>query len=82
MQLCCVNKSAMSIVNNPVQHDRTKHIEIGKQFIKDNLDRCIVLRTHPDIGFQIANIFSKRLPQDRFQDLVGKLGMINIYLPT
>ncbi|KAA0042053.1 Retrovirus-related Pol polyprotein from transposon TNT 1-94 [Cucumis melo var. makuwa] len=30
--------SAISIANNPVQHDRTKHVEIDRHFIKERLD--------------------------------------------
>jgi hypothetical protein len=32
------NISAMNIANNLVQHDRTKHIEIDRFFIKEKLD--------------------------------------------
>ena len=32
------NKIAMSIANNPIQHDRTKHVEIDRHFIKEKLD--------------------------------------------
>ena len=38
MKLYCDNKSAINIAHNPVQHDRTKHIEIGRHFIKEKLD--------------------------------------------
>lgn len=34
MRLYCDKKSAINIVHNPVQHDRTKHVEINRQFIK------------------------------------------------
>jgi hypothetical protein len=27
-RLCCDNKSAINIANNPIQYDRTKHVEI------------------------------------------------------
>jgi len=39
MQLYFDNKSVMNIVNDPVQHNKTKHIEIDSHFIKDNLDK-------------------------------------------
>nr|KYP72092.1 Retrovirus-related Pol polyprotein from transposon TNT 1-94 [Cajanus cajan] len=44
--------------------------------------RGFVITTHVLTELQIADIFTKELPQGRFQDLVGKLGMIDIHLPT
>ncbi|XP_059640054.1 uncharacterized mitochondrial protein AtMg00810-like [Cornus florida] len=35
--LYCDNKSAISIVANPVQHDRTKHIEVDRHFIREKI---------------------------------------------
>nr|KYP42345.1 Copia protein [Cajanus cajan] len=67
MQLYCDNKSAMSIVHNPIQHDKTKHIKINRHFIKDNLDRGFVITTHVPTELQIADIFTKGFPQGRFQ---------------
>jgi hypothetical protein len=38
MKLYCDNKAAISIAQNPVQHDHTKHVEIDRHFIKEKID--------------------------------------------
>lgn len=38
MQLYCDNHVAREIVNNPVQHDCTKHVEVDRHFIEEKLD--------------------------------------------
>ena len=42
MNLYCDNKVAIQIAQNPVQHDRTKHVEVDRHFIKENLDEKII----------------------------------------
>ena len=42
MRLYCDNKAAISIAYNPVQHDRTKHMEIDCRFIKKKLENTII----------------------------------------
>ena len=42
MGLACDNKSAISIAHSPVQHDRTKHLEIDRHFIKEKLDDGLI----------------------------------------
>jgi len=51
IQLYSDNKSTMSIAYNPIQHNRTKQIKIGRYFITDNLDRSLVVTIHDPIGF-------------------------------
>ncbi|XP_071698474.1 secreted RxLR effector protein 161-like [Rutidosis leptorrhynchoides] len=36
-QIFCDNEAAIAISENPVQHDRTKHVEIARHFIKEKL---------------------------------------------
>lgn len=38
MKLFCGNQDAHDIAHNPVQHDRTKHVEADKFFIKEKLE--------------------------------------------
>ena len=42
MRLYCDNKVAIAIAHNPVLHDRTKHVEVDKHFIKKKLDSGII----------------------------------------
>ena len=42
MTLYCDNKPIISIAHNPVQHDRTKHVEVDRHFIKEKLDSGLI----------------------------------------
>lgn len=64
LNVWCDNKSAISIANNPVQHDRTKHVEIDRFFIKEKLDERIIKITHVSSANQVA-VFDKRLGNQR-----------------
>ena len=43
IQLYCDNKSAIAIAQNPVQHDRIKHVKIDRHFIKENIEEGIII---------------------------------------
>lgn len=82
MKLYCDNKSAISIVHNPMQHDRTKLIEIDRYFIKEKLDSGLICTPYVSTRGQLADILTKGLSSSVFESFVSKLGMVNIYSPA
>ena len=56
MKLYCDNKSAISIAHNLVQHDRTKHIEIDRHFIKEKLENGLITILYVSSSNQLADI--------------------------
>ncbi|GKE73460.1 hypothetical protein Tco_1535501 [Tanacetum coccineum] len=73
--LYCDNKSAIALCCNNVQHSRAKHIDIRYHFIKEKLENGIVELYFFRTEYQLADIFTKPLPRERFNFLIDKLGM-------
>jgi hypothetical protein len=60
MRVWCDNKFAINIATNPVQHDRTKHVEIDRFFIREKDDGTLEL-SHVNSSGQIADCLTKDL---------------------
>ncbi|GJV97504.1 hypothetical protein Tco_1549081 [Tanacetum coccineum] len=73
--LYCDNKSAIALCYNNVQHSRAKHIDIRYHFIKEQVENGIVELYFVRTEYQLADIFTKPLPRERFNFLIDKLGM-------
>ena len=82
INMFCDNQATIKIARNPVHHDRTKHVEIDRHFIKEKLDAGIVNLLYTPTRTQIADVLTKALPRTSFEELSYKLGLINIYLPA
>ena len=59
MKLFCDNKAVISIAQNSVQHDWTKHIKIDQHFIKENLEVRFICIPFVTITDHIADILTK-----------------------
>ncbi|GKC44720.1 retrovirus-related pol polyprotein from transposon TNT 1-94 [Tanacetum coccineum] len=73
--LYCDNKSAIALCCNNVQHSRAKHIDARYHFIKEQVENEIVELYFVRTEYQLADIFTKPLPRERFNFFVKKLGM-------
>ena len=64
----CDNVSAVYLSTNPVQHQRTKHVEIDLQFVRDRVAIGDVRVLHVPTTSQFADIFTKGLPSSTFSE--------------
>ncbi|GJW63593.1 retrovirus-related pol polyprotein from transposon TNT 1-94 [Tanacetum coccineum] len=74
--IMCDNKGAIDLSKNPVQHSRTKHIEIRHHFLRDNVQKGhISIEKVPSVD-NIADILTKPLKHESFNYLRLGLGMM------
>ena len=71
----CDNVSAIYLAGNPVQHQRTKHIEMDIHFVHEKVARGQVRVLHVPSCYQIADIFTKGLPLVLFEDFRDSLSV-------
>ncbi|GJU25036.1 integrase, catalytic region, zinc finger, CCHC-type containing protein [Tanacetum coccineum] len=73
--LYCDNQSAIALSCNNVHHTRSKHIDIRHHFIKEQAENKVVEVYFVETKYQLADIFTKALPRERFELLLPLLGM-------
>ncbi|GJX81146.1 hypothetical protein Tco_0329295 [Tanacetum coccineum] len=73
--LYCDNKSAIALCCKNVQHSRSKHIDIRHHFIKEQVEKGVVKLSFVRTEYQLADIFTKALPRERFELILPRLGM-------
>ncbi|GJZ85342.1 hypothetical protein Tco_0650681 [Tanacetum coccineum] len=69
------NKSAIALCCNNVQHSTSKHIDIRFYFIKEHVENGVIKLYFVNTEYQLADIFTKALCQERIKFLSDKLGM-------
>nr|GEU61779.1 NBS-containing resistance-like protein [Tanacetum cinerariifolium] len=78
----CDNVSAVFMSGNPVQHQRTKHIEIDIHFVRDMVTAGHVRFLHVPSRYQYADIFTKGLPSALFEEFRSSLSVHPRPAPT
>jgi hypothetical protein len=75
--LLCGNESAIRMADNPVEHSRTKHIDIRHHFLRDHQQKGDVEVYHISTKNQLADIFTKPLDEKTFCRLRSKLNVLD-----
>jgi len=76
----CDNISSILLINNPVYHARTKHIEVHYHFIKEKILAKEIDLIHVSTENQIANIFTKALGTDKLRKFRKMLSVLKVDL--
>ncbi|WJX46324.1 hypothetical protein P8452_33139 [Trifolium repens] len=76
VQILCDNTSAINLSKNPIEHSRSKHIEIKHHFIRDHVNKKDISLVFVDTENQLTDIFTKPLVEDRFNFIKEKLKII------
>nr|GEW37619.1 hypothetical protein [Tanacetum cinerariifolium] len=71
----CDSKSTIAISCNPIQHSRIKRITLRYHFIMEHVEQGTIELYFVKTDYQLADLFTKALPADRFNYLVHRLGM-------
>nr|GEU30019.1 hypothetical protein [Tanacetum cinerariifolium] len=79
IRIYCDSKSTIAISCNPVQHSRPKHIAVQYHFIKKHVEKGTIELYFVKTDYQLADIFTKALPVDRFNYLFCHLGMRSLF---
>jgi hypothetical protein len=78
----CDNVSAVYLSTNPIQHQRTKHVEIDLHFVRERVAIGAVRVLHVPTTLQFADVFTKGLPSSVFTDFRSSLNVRSSTVPT
>jgi len=74
--ILCNDQSCIKMTENPVFHDKSKHIEIKYHFIRDMVQKGVVKLKYVPTEEQVANVLTKPLARVKFEYFQDKLGLV------
>jgi len=77
----CDNQRCIKLSENPVHHDKTKHIENRFHYIRDIVQKGAVKLEYIATEDQVADVFTKPLSKTKFEYFRDKLGLVRKDLP-
>lgn len=72
------NRSAIDLAKNPVFHGRSKHFDLRYHFIRDCVEKGLIVIKHINTSGQRADILTKALSAAKFQKMRSLLGVKNL----
>ena len=76
--LHCENQSAIEISKHPIQHQRTKHIEVHMHYIRELIQEQIIALQYYPTAEQVADIFTKPFTEVKYTNLRDLLGVRDV----